>query len=382
MADLLALANSISSSYKNIKAYSLEQAKQFIQLQKDFAAHVAAQPTPVPTTSTPPVGTVYLHASKYNTPTNGTTNAAPAIKAAIADVPLGGTLLWGPYRYLTDPIDLSARPDINMVGYGGSRCVDKEFGTRLVPATHSMKIFECKPTVLSQYGPSFTGFSLLNPSGLPGVCGFSFEGVNCWSIVRCGGKYLTDAWLRVAVGPTGTPGQDSAWNCLSDFWTYQCTLGIDLVSVLNFNATMGNIDVGSSIGIRGRNQAQNVHFTHLSFDGSNQAGVGKGIGFDIQDTGAHDWHVSHFKAEALEWFARIRGPQTGSTTKALNFALGSIQGVQEGSLPEDGGGFDIGLRVELTDIARTVHFQTMPSNKRVVDANPAGYPYTFWEKYT
>jgi hypothetical protein len=317
-----------------------------------------------------------LHADKYGCPTDGKTNAARAIRMALADVPPGGQLQMGLYTYRTDPIKI--KPNVSIVGWGGGHNIaNPVIGTALIPNTHSMKLIECAPATLSQYGPSISKISFMNPEGLPAVTGLSFRDVNSWTVDHCGGKYLTGAWLVAACGSSGS---DQAWSSVTRYWTYQCGVGIDLDRVLNFNANMGNIDTGNGIGVRGRNNAQNVNFTQLSIDGSNAGGVPHGIGFDIQATGSHDWHIAQFKTEALALFARLRSPKTGSPTRALSFTQGSISGVQEGTLPPAGGGFDIGLGVEMTDISCTVRFDTMPDANRVKDANPKGYPYTNWEK--
>jgi hypothetical protein len=310
-------------------------------------------------------GYVNLHSRKYGTPTDGTTNALPAIQMAMADVPIGGTLQFGPYRYALPKLDLSDRPDIRLLAHGGSAAVDTVYGTYFVPTNADVgAIVDCSPRTLSQHGPSIEGINVINEAGLSGIGGFTVVNCNGYRIARCGVKYATLTGFEFRYGRES--GEDHAWQHVEDFWAYQCKIGFHCDQLLGMRAYSGRIDtVDGGIGMLWTGFPQNMFFFGLFIDGQNAAGVAKGTGILVHESGAHDNHIIGYKLEACAIGAEIRnGPGPG--TSHITFTDGEVSGVDEGTA--SGKGFELAQGVRGVEVRGTRLFN-MPAENRWIDHN-------------
>ena len=173
------------------------------------------------------------------------------------------------------------------------------YGTYFVPTNGGDvgAIVDCSPTTLSQHGPSIEGINVINEAGLSGIGGFTIVNCNGYRIARCGVKYATLTGFEFRYGRES--GEDHAWQHVEDYWAYQCKIGFHCDQLLGMRAYSGRIDtVDGGVGMLWTGFPQNMFFFGLFIDGQNAAGVAKGTGILVHESGAHDNHIIGYKLEA------------------------------------------------------------------------------------
>lgn len=263
---------------------------------------------------------IYLHDPKYSTPTNGTSDSLAAINAAIADVPIGGTLIFGPYTYtISAAINLSSRLDLKLIGSGGGVVgnYSAPYPGTVLQTTGTMNAFTISPASLTQYGPQFTDIHVID--GSSAATGWMVSNVNQMVWNRCSVKYAAKGWYFNA-------GSDNAWHDVYSPTAYQCTTGFHFDNNFGVRVHGGQIfsATNSTQGVLGSNQAQSNKFFGTFFDGSTTGSVGNGIGVSVDTTGAHDWDFYGCKMEALSNSVKLLNTVSGSPTRAIKFWGGSM----------------------------------------------------------
>lgn len=282
-----------------------------------------------------PPGWINLHDKKYATPTDGTISgggrdATSAIMRALADVPLGGTLLMGPYVYQisgANGIDLSSRLDVHIEGAGGGMGGNHDqYNGTYIKVTGKNNAFTISPSTQGQQGPTFSKIHVYDGSGES--TGWYVKNCNKSQWNRCSVVNANKGWVFTA---TNAPDWDNAWHVLYDITTFHCHYGLWLGGNFGISVFGADIDVAgdSGCGLFLSNYAQNNKFYNVMIDGSTVGGIGTGTGIEVDSTGAHDNEFFGLKAEGLRTTVKLRSPSPGGgryPTTAIKFFGGSMSG--------------------------------------------------------
>lgn len=321
VGNLLTEANAISKSSPAIKAYAVDQATQFIALQKQVAGLVPSSPS---STGGLPHGWYDVHQPPFSWP-KVSDDISAQVQASLANAPRGAVLALHDWHYIFN-LDHGSRPDLTFWGVpsgmvGNKNASDPDVGTWVQPS-NAKPAFTCVPTWQANVAPTYAHLQG-DLSSQPSQSFIRVGNCNNGRIWSVGAKYG-----RAVVFNDG--GSDSAYWDVRDIRSYQNQYGLLLAGNFGWNVSGVNLFMADGqAGIYLTRAAQNNRFTLVMTDGnwidSSQHVGGVSV---LGDGQAHHNYFTLFKFESTNPAVHLSSPDssTQSPTRAFSFDHGVIGG--------------------------------------------------------